>query len=220
MLSLHRQDPTNETVCPRTLQLPNVLVSTLEVRGARASSVIVQRISREAAEAFMEWQHGITAVAASPGYQATEIYPPAEPRQQEWVVILHFDNATTLQHWLDSAERAAWIANCPFGSDDYRLKMLPTGFGSWFAGIRRRRQTAAALEDGPHGAVRPLSDGHVAHHVPGAAHAAFRHRGRHFNRQRGQRVLPGMARHARNQPAARPLAVQMGAMDELSILSA
>jgi antibiotic biosynthesis monooxygenase (ABM) superfamily enzyme len=108
----------------------------LEVRGARASSVIVQRIPPEAAEAFMEWQRGITEAAAQfPGYQATEIYPPAEPQLQEWVVVLHFDDSKTLQDWLDSSRRAEWAAKRPYVKSDYRVKMLPTGFGSWFAGM-------------------------------------------------------------------------------------
>lgn len=107
-----------------------------EIRTARASSVIVQRVPPDAADAFMEWQRGITAVAAEfPGYQATEIYPPLEPRQREWVVVLHFDNPTALQNWLDSPERAEWTAKRPFAGDDYRLKVLPGGFGSWFAGM-------------------------------------------------------------------------------------
>lgn len=107
----------------------------LEVRGARASSVIVQRIPANAADAFMEWQHGITAAAAMvPGYQTTEIYPPMSS-QGEWVTIIHFDDSKSLQEWLDSPKRAEWIAKLPFEVRDYRLKMLPAGFGSWFAGL-------------------------------------------------------------------------------------
>ena len=107
----------------------------LEVRGARASSVIVQRISSGATEVFLAWQRGITAAAAAfPGYQATEIYPPMG-RQEEWVVILHFDDAKTLQTWLDSPARAEWVAKLPHEIRDYRLKTLPSGFGAWFVGL-------------------------------------------------------------------------------------
>jgi antibiotic biosynthesis monooxygenase (ABM) superfamily enzyme len=106
-----------------------------EVRGVRASSVIVQRVAPEAREAFMEWQRGITAAAADfPGYQTTEIYPPLDQRQ-EWVVILHFDDQKTLQDWLTSPTRAEWVARRPYDSRDYRLKTLPSGFGPWFAGL-------------------------------------------------------------------------------------
>ena len=114
---------------------PDPTRPVLEVRGARASSVIVQRIDPGAAEVFMEWQRGITTAAAEfLGYQATEVYSPAG-QQEEWVVILHFDDAGSLQSWLDSPTRADWLAKRPSEIGDYRLRTLPTGFGAWFAGL-------------------------------------------------------------------------------------
>jgi antibiotic biosynthesis monooxygenase (ABM) superfamily enzyme len=107
----------------------------LEVRGVRASSVIVQRIPPEKAEVFMQWQRGISAAAAeAPGYQTTEVYPPSSG-QQEWVVVIHFDDAKRLQDWLDSPRRAEWVAKLPSEIHDFRLKTLPSGFASWFVGL-------------------------------------------------------------------------------------
>lgn len=106
----------------------------LEVRGSRTSSVIVQRLPPDAAEVFLEWQRGITAAAALfPGYQTTEIYPPSS-QQKEWVVVFHFDDPTTLRAWLDSPQRAEWLAKLPREFRDFRLKTLPSGFGAWFVG--------------------------------------------------------------------------------------
>jgi uncharacterized protein len=111
----------------------------LEVRGARASSVVVQRIPPDAADVFMAWQRGISATAAQfPGYQTTEVYPPIE-REQEWVVVVHFDDAKSLQAWLDAPVRAEWIAKLPREIRDFHMKMLPSGFGSWFAGLPEDR---------------------------------------------------------------------------------
>lgn len=107
----------------------------LEVRGARASSVIVQRIPKDATEVFMAWQRGVSAAAAEfPGYQTTELYPPSG-QQDEWVTVIHFDTPKTLQDWLDSPKRVEWIAKLPCEIRDYRLKMVPSGFGAWFAGL-------------------------------------------------------------------------------------
>lgn len=107
----------------------------LEVRGALASSVIVQRIRPENAEVFMDWQRTISAAAAEfPGYQTTEVYPPSKGLQ-EWVVVIHFDDSQCMQNWLDSPKRAECIAKLPCEIRDLRVKMLPTGFGSWFAGL-------------------------------------------------------------------------------------
>jgi antibiotic biosynthesis monooxygenase (ABM) superfamily enzyme len=114
---------------------PDPTRPVLDVRGARASSVIVQRIDPGAAEVFMEWQRGITTAAAEfLGYQATEIYSPVG-QQEEWVVILHFDDPRSLQGWLDSPTRADWLAKRPCEIGNYRLKTLPSGFGAWFAGL-------------------------------------------------------------------------------------
>ena len=108
----------------------------LEVRRARASSVIVQRIPLDATEVFLQWQRSTSAAAAEfPGYQTTEIYPPPPGTQPEWVAVVHFDDAKTLRGWLDSRQRAERIANLPPEIKDFQLKMLPTGFGSWFAGL-------------------------------------------------------------------------------------
>ncbi len=108
----------------------------LEVRGPRTSSVIVHRIAPGHNEVFLEWQRGITRSAESfPGYQGTEVYPPEAGPEQEWVVVIHFDNPRTLQEWLDSPVRAEWTAKLPREIQDYRLKTLPAGFGAWFLGI-------------------------------------------------------------------------------------
>jgi antibiotic biosynthesis monooxygenase (ABM) superfamily enzyme len=107
----------------------------MEVRGARASSVIVQRIPPVAADVFMAWQRSISAAAAKfPGYQTTEVYPPSGGKD-EWVVVVHFDDTQTLQGWLDSPQRAEWIAKLPQEIRDFHLKLLPAGFGPWFAGL-------------------------------------------------------------------------------------
>lgn len=113
---------------------PNPFGPPMEVHNARASTVIVQRILPDTSSLFMEWQRGISAAAAElPGYQMTEIYPPSSG-QQEWVVVIHFDNSKSLQDWLDSPRRAEWLAKLPLGIQDFRLQTWPSGFASWFVG--------------------------------------------------------------------------------------
>jgi uncharacterized protein len=115
---------------------PNTPGPHVQVRGARASSVIVHRVPPDRVEQFLELQRGITEAAkAFPGYQATDFYPPAERQQPEWVVVIHFDGPETLQRWLDSPVRAEWIEKLRNQMGDFRLKTLPTGFGAWFASL-------------------------------------------------------------------------------------
>jgi uncharacterized protein len=115
---------------------PNPPGPHVQVRGARASSVIVHRVPPDRVEQFLELQRGITEAAkAFPGYQATDVYPPAENQQSEWVVVIHFDDPETLQRWLESPVRAEWIEKRRDEMGDFRLKTLPTGFGAWYAGL-------------------------------------------------------------------------------------
>jgi uncharacterized protein len=113
----------------------NVPRMPLEIRGARVSSVIVQRVPVDRVEQFLEWQRGVArAVQDFAGYQATDIYPPPDPKELEWVAVIHFDNRENLQRWLDSPARAEWTERLLREIGDFQLKTLPVGFGSWFAG--------------------------------------------------------------------------------------
>jgi hypothetical protein len=49
------------------------------------------------------------------------------------VVVLHFDTAAALRGWLDSPERAGWVARLRDEVGEFRLRTLPGGFGPWFA---------------------------------------------------------------------------------------
>jgi antibiotic biosynthesis monooxygenase (ABM) superfamily enzyme len=118
----------------------------VEVRVSRASAVIVQRVPAAAAERFLEWQRGVTAVAEGfAGYRATDVYPPAEAGQDEWVVVIHFDTNDALQAWLNSPARADWLARLRAELGDFQLTTLPGGFAAWFTGLSR----------GPDGAAPP-----------------------------------------------------------------
>jgi uncharacterized protein len=118
------------------LTSPQAAHPLLEVRGARASSVIVHHVPTDRIERFLEWQRGITQAAeAFPGYQATDVYPPADSKQLQWVVVIHFDNSEALQRWLDSPVRREWTAKLPADIADFQLKTLSAGFGPWFAGL-------------------------------------------------------------------------------------
>ncbi len=108
----------------------------MEVHVSRASAVVVQRVPAGDAEWFMEWQRGVTAAAEGfAGYRATDIYPPADDQQNQWVVAIHFDDEKTLKQWLESPVRDEWVGKLRAKAGDFELKMLPGGFGSWFAGL-------------------------------------------------------------------------------------
>jgi uncharacterized protein len=107
----------------------------VEVRASRASAVVVQRVPAALADRFMEWQRGVTGAAeVFAGYQDTDVYPPGDGEQNEWVVVIHFDDEKSLQGWLDSSVRAQWVEKLRAQVGEFELKALPGGFGPWFAG--------------------------------------------------------------------------------------
>ncbi len=125
---------------------PIVPVVPMDIRGARVSTVVVQRVPADRVQRFLECQRGLTQAAEGfPGYQGTELYPPADDRHQEWVAVIHFDDQESLQRWIDSPVRAEWIKKLRDEIGDFQLKTLPSGFGAWFAG----------LETGPEGEPPP-----------------------------------------------------------------
>jgi uncharacterized protein len=108
----------------------------LDIRGARVSTVVVQRVPKEGVPRFLECQRGIDEAAKSfPGYLGTELYPPADGQNPEWVAVINFDDQESLQRWLDSSERAEWTKKLKDDVGDFKLKTLPSGFGGWFAGL-------------------------------------------------------------------------------------
>jgi len=106
----------------------------VEVRVSKVSAVVVQRVPPEKADWFMEWQRGISAAAEGfSGFRGTDVYPPAAGQGDEWIVVIHFDEAATLKVWLDSPVRAQWVEKLRETIGSFDLKVLSVGFGPWFA---------------------------------------------------------------------------------------
>jgi len=115
---------------------PETSPAGMDLRPSRASSVIVHQVPPDSVDPFLEWQRGIARAAERfPGYQATDVYPPADRQQRQWVVVVHFNDPEALQRWIDSPVRSEWTAKLPNSVRDFHLKTLPAGFGPWFAGM-------------------------------------------------------------------------------------
>jgi antibiotic biosynthesis monooxygenase (ABM) superfamily enzyme len=105
----------------------------MPVRVSRATSVIVHRVPAAAADRFLALQNEITLAAEKfPGYQATEVYPPADDKGTEWVVVIHFTDEAAMKGWLDSTARAECVAKLQKEIGEFRQETLASGFGAWF----------------------------------------------------------------------------------------
>jgi len=117
----------------------------MEVCIARASAAVVQHVPPEAVEEFKRWQRGVTAAVESfPGYQGTDLYPPAEGVSDEWVTVIHFEDDESLRTWIDSSERARWVEKLRKSVGEFELKTLTGGFSEWFTGVTRKSKQAPA----------------------------------------------------------------------------
>jgi antibiotic biosynthesis monooxygenase (ABM) superfamily enzyme len=107
----------------------------VSVHVSRASAVIVQRVPADAVNWFLEWQGEVTRTAqAFRGYCGTDVFPPSPDRQEEWVVLLHFEDDESLNLWLDSPARAVLLKALSGRVGTFDLRRLTGGFGPWFAG--------------------------------------------------------------------------------------
>jgi len=68
-----------------------------------------------------------------PGHQAAyEVFRPAPGASDEYRIVYRFDSAAHLRAWLDSPERAAWLARAePHVAGPMRTQVL-TGLEGWF----------------------------------------------------------------------------------------
>jgi antibiotic biosynthesis monooxygenase (ABM) superfamily enzyme len=108
----------------------------MEVRPSRTTAVVVQHVPTGKADWFLEWQQGVAGAAEEfAGFRGIEAYPPADDQHDEWVVVIHFVDESSLQGWLKSSVRAQWVEKLQ-EVGGFELKALPGGFGPWFAGLR------------------------------------------------------------------------------------
>lgn len=100
----------------------------------RASSVIVHSVEPADRERFLAWQDEIAkAASAMAGYQGTDVYPP-DPGEDQWVIVIHYDDEAALREWIGSPVRAEHIARYPAGAagNEFQIRNLPKGFGHYF----------------------------------------------------------------------------------------
>jgi uncharacterized protein len=81
-------------------------------------------------EAFLAGISG--AARAFPGYLGIEVFRPTPGGTGEYRTVYRFDSSAHLRTWLDSPERAAWLARAePHVAGPMRTQIL-TGLESWF----------------------------------------------------------------------------------------
>ena len=97
------------------------------------TATVTRRVKPGHEPAYEEFLAGINGAAkAFPGYLGEEVFRPAGGAGGEYRIIYRFDSPAHLRAWLDSGERAAWLARAePHVAGPMRTEFL-TGLESWF----------------------------------------------------------------------------------------
>lgn len=72
------------------------------------------------------------AAARFPGFRGVETFEPSA-ESREFTVLIRFDGQENMDRWLGSPERARGREEQYRYLQSHRTKVIPTGFGSWFA---------------------------------------------------------------------------------------
>lgn len=102
-------------------------------RPAPVSAVISTRVKPGQEAAYRAWEQRIAAAQArSAGFQGYRFEPPIPGVQDDWLAILRFDSERDLQAWLDSPERRKLLEESEPFVEDFRARVVRTGFEQWF----------------------------------------------------------------------------------------
>lgn len=98
------------------------------------TEVFVTRISKEKEDQYREWLRKIHEVEARfPGFKGMYVQAPKEG--ENWITFLQFDTVEHLDHWLQSPERAAVLAESNQLIRSLESHRVISPYAGWFASI-------------------------------------------------------------------------------------
>jgi len=87
-----------------------------------------------------------------PGFLGSDLFPPVDDVQEEFVIVASFASRPDLDRWLESDDRRAWVETAGTLIEGDRTMNVVGGFGGWFPpggpgpeGPKRWKQAAAVL---------------------------------------------------------------------------
>src|SRR5215468_2863357 len=88
------------------------------------TATVTRRVKPVHEDAYEQFLAGISGAAkAFPGYLGEEVFRPAGGPGGEYRIVYRFDSPAHLRAWLDSPERAAWLAPAEPGAPPPPYKM-------------------------------------------------------------------------------------------------
>lgn len=97
------------------------------------TAIISRRVKPGREQAFEEWLTGISREAARfPGHQGVNITRPRDPTNQDYVIVLRFNDVANLRQWVQSGVRRDWIARSEELTETQDKVVEVTGLEHWF----------------------------------------------------------------------------------------
>ena len=97
------------------------------------TTTVTRRVKPGHESSYERFLAGINAAAREfPGHLGVEVFRPPSASAGEYRIVYRFDSAEHLRAWLDSAERAAWLARAEPHVIGPMTSSLVTGLESWF----------------------------------------------------------------------------------------
>lgn len=102
--------------------------------GAPVTVVFSHRVKAGCEDRFRGWREEILqAMAARPGFLGADVFDARGALQEDWVLIVRFDAAASLEAWMGSDERARFVERLLPLVEGYSAHPLGSGLGGWFA---------------------------------------------------------------------------------------
>ena len=97
------------------------------------TTTVTRRIKPGHEAAYEAFLAGISGAARTfPGHLGVEVFRPTPGQGGEYRTVYRFDSLAHLQGWLDSPERAAWLARAEAHVAGPMRTQVLTGLESWF----------------------------------------------------------------------------------------
>lgn len=101
---------------------------------APVTVVFSHRVKAGCEEGFRAWREEVLhAMSAWPGFLDADVFDAKGVLQEDWVLIVRFESAASLEAWMGSEKRARFVARLLPLVEGYSAHPLGSGLGGWFA---------------------------------------------------------------------------------------
>jgi antibiotic biosynthesis monooxygenase (ABM) superfamily enzyme len=116
-------------------------IAALRTAPEPVTVVFSQRVATDSHAAFLSLYDDVAArLATFCGFLGSDLFPPVDDVQEEYVIVASFASRPDLDRWLHSADRREWLESAGELIEGERTMNVVGGFGGWFPSAPDRPQ--------------------------------------------------------------------------------